>query len=1067
MNTNTEKLFTLMLITALLAEFLLILYPLSGFPSQSFSIVGVVVRSSSGLPEIYPGSKRVSLRVEAMYVGDESAYSVVGHLAPPSGIYFSAGSGPSAPARSLDDTMVSRVEKGDHVLFEWYLDISKELRPNTYTLNLNITYRSNNEVLYDVYSIEIEVSGYPGAQLSFVEAYLNPAAYPGSVDTDLYVVLENSGESSIVSGILTIELPRGFIISNPKASVGAVNSGDRFTVRFSDILVPQDAATGTYDALIYADLSMRTRDNVYYNSMAHIPIEFEVTEVLKEDPIIVSSVSVIYQGSPAPLLPSARGMTIRVAFTNRLPETVGSIAVVPRPPSGITIRSLSGTYANGIPPGGSCFLDMIVDVDEVIKPGLINIPLDMSYVRIVSDSSFIGKQSTSVGVVIESPHAYLPELSLISAYWGSPNPSPTYAGSRYTPLTMRLMNGGRYSVTGVSIEASSKYLRPIKSCEALAARLPPGSYSEVTLYFDVGMVPGEIPLNVRIKYIFDEFGAHLKSLREITIYLPVEEYPAAASYLEVVSYGWQNNYNVFPRTENASFQVVIANRAPFSVSGIILYLNLPENISSKGERTAKAYIDGPVRSLSTFTASFPITVGEVKPGRYKAELVADFILQSGGPGIRCIEKFDIEVGVNDDREAVEFINAGWYEGSVGPNTYGAQLIVCIRNNLIDAMRGAILEISLPRGFINAVDNSSLVRVPPSIIAQLPALPQLQPQEIGALIREYLRIYQTSQGGQVQAYSKGDILTFVISLHILGVDLGIHRFEGNLSYIDQWGTRRSVRLMIPVAVLGRTEYVGVKMNSSIIVRSRFTETILTIENYGTAPLYDVYLIVSPYQGMPLLIVSPSVTHIEKVDAGKKIDVPLTLAYNPFGYMTQAGGTTVITYGPVPLIASIIYRDASGAIKRFNNTVTVIVEPFIDLLVRDVRATGKHSSLTISGVITNLGSAIAYRVKATFSIRNVSAWTLIGDIAPAEEMAFRIEVPGYGEAGVLTIEYYDAFNQRLSKEITVRVELQPETPVTPPQERSLGIETWIVVGAVIAFLVIAFILIYRVLRARSPK
>lgn len=1063
---NTKKMFTLMLITALLAEFLLTLYSLSGFPPQNFAIVGVVARSSSGSPEIYPGSKRVGLRVETMYMGDESAYSVVAYLASPSGIYFSAGSSSSAPAKSFDGTIVSGVKKGDHVLFEWYLDISKELRPTTYPLYLNITYRSNSVVLSEEYLVEIEVSSYPEAQLSFVEAYLNPAAYPGSVGTDLYVVLENSGESGIVSGILTIELPHGFIISNPRVSVGAVNSGDRFTVRFSDILVPQDAATGTYGALIYMDLLMRTQDNVYYNSMVQIPIEFEVSGVLKEDPIIVSSVSVIYQGSPAPLLPSAKGIMIRVTFTNRLPETVGSMAVAPRPPSGIKIRSLSGTYTNGMPPGGSCFLDMVVDVDEGVKPGLIDIPLDVSYVRIVSDSSFIGKQSISVGVIIESPHAYLPELSLVSAYWGSPNPSPAYAGSRYTPLTLRLMNGGRYRVTGVSIETSSKYLRPIKSCEALAARLLPGSYSEVTFYFDVGMVSGEIPLDVRIKYIFDEFGAHLESLKEITIYLPVEEYPAAASYLEVVSYGWQNNYNVFPRTENASFQVVIANRAPFPVSGIILYLNLPENISSRGERAAKAYIDGPIRSLSTFTASFfPITVGEIKPGRYGAELVADFILQSGGPGVRRVEKFSIEIGVNDDKEAVEFINAGWYEGSVGPNAYGAQLIMCIRNNLVDTMRGVILEISLPRGFINAVDNSSLVRVPPSM-AQLPALPQLQPPEMSTLIREYLRIYQ-SQGGQVQAYSKGDILTFIVSLHVLDVDLGIYNFVGNLSYIDQWGTRRSVSLMIPVAVLGRTGYVGVKMNSTISVRSRFAETILIIENYGTTPLYDVYLVVSPYQGMPLLIASPSVTYIEKIDAGRKIDVPLTLAYNPFGYMTQAGGTTVITYGPAPLIASIIYKDASGAIKRFNNTVTVIVEPFIDLLVRDIRATGKHSSSTISGVIANFGSATAYRVKATFSIGNVSAWTLIGDIAPADEMAFKIEVPGYGEAGALTIEYYDAFNQRLSKEITVRVEPQPEAPATPPQERGLGIETWIVVGAVIAFLAIAFTLIYRVLRARSLK
>ncbi|MEM1586081.1 MAG: hypothetical protein QW457_01340, partial [Candidatus Bathyarchaeia archaeon] len=557
---------------------------------------------------------------------------------------------------------------------------------------------------------------------------------------------------------------------------------------------------------------------------------------------------------------------------------------------------------------------------------------------------------------------------------------------------------------------------------------------------------------------------HIETTRDFVVNLPVERYPAATSYLELISYGWQNNYNVFPRTENATFQVVIANRAPFPIGGILLYLNLPENMSSRGERTAKAYVDGPIGSLGTFTSSFMVTVGDVKPGKYRAELIVDFILQSGGPGVRCNEKFSLDISINNDSQAVEFVSAGWYEGSVGSNTYGAHLFILVRNNLVDSMRGAVLEINLPEGFVNALDNSTVVKSPPSTISPLSVLPQLQAQEPGALIREYLRAYQVAQTAQAQALSRGDVLTFLACLNILNVSLGVHSLAGKLSYIDQWGTKRLVELTIPVAVLGRTGYLEIKMSGSINVKSRFTNTSITIENSGSSPLYDVYLSILPHQEMPLLITSPSIIYREKISAGEKVDIPLTLVYNPFGFTTQAGGMTVITYGPVPLIISIIYRDPSGTIKRFNNTITVIVEPFIDLLIRDINAISKHSSTTVSGAIVNLGSSTAYRVKAILTIENASAWTLIGDIAPSDEMAFRIEIPEKGEAGTIIIEYYDAFNQQFSKEIPVKIEIYPETP-TPPQERGLGVETWIVVGAVIVFLAVASFLIYRVLRTRS--
>ncbi|MEM2183497.1 MAG: hypothetical protein QXQ62_05150 [Candidatus Bathyarchaeia archaeon] len=1032
---------------------------------KKFSIVGVVVRSSSGSQKIYPGSRRVSLRIEAAYLGNETANSVTGHLKTVSGIDFSAGSGPSAPARSLNGSVALKVEMGDNVTFDYYLDISSTIQPKTYTLTLNITYRLelNPTLLSEVHNISITISSYPNIELRVIDAYLSPASSPGSVNTNLYILMENIGESSISSADLeVISLPDGFTISNSRVRIGAVNVGERFTVVFSGLSVPINARVGLYNAEIHMDATMRTEDNVVYDDTAVIEVSFYVTSPPREEPIIISSIAVLYQGSPAPLLPSANGITIRVTFINRLPEAVSGMVIKPTPPGGIIMRSLSGTYIGGMAPGGSCYVDMTVDVNPDIQIGMKIIPLTVSYVRIVSGASYMAEQNLNVTVTVESHHSYVPELRLVSAYWGSPNPAPVYSSSQYVPLTLRFINDGRYDIVGGVVRASSDFLRPIKNSEVLAARLTPGSYSSVILYFDVGADAGEVPINISAEYVFDEFGTYLNVTRDFEVYLPVEAYSAMTSYLMVVSSGWQNNYNVFPGTENATYQVTLTNRSPFSVGGILLTLYLPENFSSSGGRSASAYIEGPIRSLGTFTSSFMVSIGDARPGRHNATLTADFILLTGGPGIRCIEEFNLTLSVNDDSQAVEYIGARWYEGSVGPNTYGAHLIISTRNNYVDSMRGVILELNLPAGMLNALDNTSYVKVSP-LSTSIPGIGEPpQVRDLSALISTYL---SASQISPTQAYSRGDLLTFVATIHVLNMSIGVHNIEGMLSYIDQWGTRRTVRIAVSVPILGGIKYIDVSTEGSLSVRSRFTNISLAIKNVGSSPLYDVYLIISPYQGMPILIASPSVTYINMIGAGVTIRVPVTLAYNPMGFMSQIGGTTIITYGPAPLMISMIYRDASGSLKSFNNTLTVVVEPFIDLLVKDVSATRRASS-TVSGVIVNYGSATAYRVRAVFQVGGVIGSALVGDIAPGDEAIFKVEVPSYGETGILRIEYYNVFDELITREMQVSiVEQQIETTTTPTTKEGIGPEMWIVIAAVIAFLSFAAFLIYRALRTRS--
>jgi len=1059
-----NKTYAVALITLILLMEISLLVPLKSLCIQNnkFNIINVIYRSSSGSLKIYPGSKRVSLKIEAMYTGNETAKSVTGCLKTVQGIEISSGSGSCAPAKSLNGSMTLGVNKGDHVTFDYYLDILESLNPGTYNLELNITYRINSTLFYEGHTISIEISSYPEIDLRVIDAYLSPASYPGSVNTNLYILMENIGESAIVSADLEVSLPSGFIVDNAKVRIGAVNVNERFTVTFSGISIPLDASKGLYTAHISIDATLRTDDNVNYEETTLIRAQFEVTAPPKEEPIIVSSLAVLYQGSPAPLLPSARGVTIRVTLANRLSETISAIIVSPNLPSAFTLRSISGTYVNGMPPGGSCFIDIVADVDSNIDYGIYSISLNLTYIRIVSGASYMAEQNLDVQVFVESPHSYVPEITLVSAYWGSPNPSPVYEGAKYVPLTLRFTNDGRYDIIGGIVRAHSQHLEGVKDFEALAARLVPGSSGSVTLYFNVETGLNEVPINISVNYVFSEFGAHIEVSRSFEVYLPVEENPASTSNMEVISYGWQNNYNVFPNTTDAVYEVTVANRAPFSASGIKLTLKLPENMTSNGHEEADAYVDGPVRSLATFTAFFTISVGKVQPGEYNATLTIDFLLLSGGPGVRCIEEFNLPIRVNDDKYAVEFVNSRWYEGAVGPETYGAHLIVTFRNNYVDSMKGIVLELNLPSGIISAVDNSSQIKVAP---VSPQALQLIQPAQISDLSRVLSQYLGASQAGSAQTFSRGDLLTFIMNLHVLNVTVGTYTAHGSLSYIDQWGTKRSVAINVPMIVLGRVEYLGIFMNESIFVRRRFTNVSLTIVNFGSSPIYDVYVIVSPYQGMPILIASPTVSYIEMIDAGGSKTMPITLAYNPTGFSSQMGGTAIINYGTTPFMVSVVYRDISGAIRRFNNTVTVIVEPFIELVIKDVRAYGTNTTASVSGTIVNYGSATAYRVEASLEVNNVSRSTFVGDVEAGSEVAFRIDVPTYANVGTLRIKYYNIFNELESKEMEISIEKQIEAPVAPPKQEGIPPEMWIVIGAVVAFLAVSAFLIYKFLRARS--
>ncbi|MEM2567599.1 MAG: hypothetical protein QXH20_03905 [Candidatus Bathyarchaeia archaeon] len=1051
---SLKKVLTLVLTTTLLLQLgsIIVHKVVSEASPQDFRIVYVNVRSSADTAEIYPGSRRVSLKIEAVYQDTTTAREIVGWLNLTDGMSFTSGSGACSPARLLNGSVAQEVGLNTHVTFEYLLDIASSAEPKDYNLGLNITYVKENSIAFETYQIKVTVSPYPQVSLKVVDAYFSPASYPGSVDTNLYVILENNG-STINSANFNLTLPEGFVVKNPRASTGLVNRGERFTLTFTGITI--NVEKGNYSATIHADCNARTDDGVLYSNTTTLEAQVKVESPPPEEPIMVAAVNTLYNGEAAPLLPSARGVILRIYFINRLPDAMSAMNISARVPNGMDVRAISGTYINGMPAGGTCYVDLNLDVDSNVVEGLYGGTLDITYLKMVSGASFLMNQTIRFPISIETIHSYVPELILVSAYWGYPDPTPVYSTSRYVPLTIRLVNYGRYSVWGVVVNASSQHLTPVKDSEACATTVARGGACTAVLYFDINTTALNVPVKIFANYIFTEFGTHVSIVRNFTVSLPIESYPASESILSLVDAGWQNHVNVFPRTSNATYQVTLANRAPYSIAGVNLKLKLPAGITSKGLGEATAYLEGPVRSLATLTASFMISVGDIQPGSYNATLTADCILLSGGPGVRRVENFNVQICVNDDGSALEVLDARWYEGSVGPDTYGAHLIVLVRNVYVDGLHGAVLVLELPEGIYNAVDNSSIVRAAPlSMQLQLPP----QQQNLAEILSAFLSAQQASPA---QVYSRGDVLTFMFSLNLLDVEVGKYILEGHLSYIDGWGGSRQIPTKVPVAILGKVGYIEIVTDKTVSVRSRYTNASLTLVNHGSSPVYDAYVAISPYQGTPILIASPALNYIEKILPGESCEIPLTLAYNPLGFYTQTGGTMAVTYGPVPFMVSIIYRDACGYQRVFNNSVVVVVEPFIELVLRNVKATSTGAASKITGTITNYGSSAAKRVEVEVKIGSAAGTWFIDAIDPGSDAVFTVDVGAYAESAILTIKYYDAFDELASKTMNITVTLQ-EAPQQPVQGEGFPIERWIIVAGVIVFLIVATVIIYRTVK-----
>jgi len=852
-----------------------------------------------------------------------------------------------------------------------------------------------------------------------------------------------------------------------------INYGDIVTLTFDGIdIVCRDCV----DVDIYINISVvKSIGSSYYTARDSYRFKLRLVKELSSFKVV--SLNTYYSGNPTPILPSARNIYISIDIANVRPYDISWIKpeIIHITNNMIRINSIEGSCLSGVARGGVCNLVLNVDVDERIQPGKHTIILNLTYALYIRNTVAVSSEIIDIPLAVADYSYYRPYIKPSTWYWGIQTPIRALPGQRNAPLTIVFINNGRYRVDDVEVQVTplTNFATAITNRSLCAATLLPTAYCSVTFYIDLAESANEsIPFDVVIQYVFSEYGTHIVDRDLYTIYMNVDTF-AGGRGLNLVDHYWINNWPVYPATENTTYVVRLYNSWPYRVSGISAKLLLPKGFSSRGLPYAYSYVSGPIQSFQQVDLSFTISIDEeIKPGRYWAKLAVEYIVESGLPYMRVEDVFDIYLQVNDISSSVSLLSIQWLDSVPEPRTYGAILGIGIRNNYVPIMRGPVLEVYTPSNILCSDTNTSYTsivatRVSPDMIQSMTLASTLRLQ-YGSLQEYISRIIK--EYSNVEQYSYGDILHFYLKLNLLVDAPGTYTARAYINFIDQWNNVRKIPIDIPIHVIGSIRVVDVTVFQPIKIENGTATMTIGLKNIGSAPIYNVYVYLIPQT--PLLIPSGGLRYIDTLRPNVTKYVSFQLVYNP---MALFSGTAVqaIRYTTAVFMLTILYRDVSGYIRYVNMSVASLIEPFIDLKVANLKASGVGNVLTVSGTIVNYGLATARNVEvAVLEEDGMLGASFLGDLDPASQYAFRVEASADRPISslVLKISYRDEYgvSRYVELPIAISYEQRSVSPTIRVNRDHMPLLTHsVTIALVVVFLVFMVLILYRYVRKHMHK
>ncbi len=1015
--------------------------------------------------DVYPGTSSATLQVLLKNTGNSSISRIYLKLC------LLEGFEPNIIRREVYGISVGDIAS---ISFSG-IDILPSTTPGYYTLTLegNVTAVTDDGVEYEgFWSIDFNVLvSEPVVPLvSIIDTgFINKVVYNSSRFGDVYVTIQNNDLRTIKSIVAKLYLPKGVrTIDNRSYAIGfyegVLGFGEITTISFEDINISTSCLSINFTLDFLFTVSYRGAEYQVNHT-----INFTLDLMAPERYLVVVGTRIIYNGEPAAILPSSRGVVFEIVLLNIGPSTIKTITPSITLPSGIEVSDIALSSYQGVGVGSTTVVRLELNVDDNVSPGEYSGLL--KYLLLVQSGDTLSYvwEECSFTIPVSDPSYYKPRLEVVNAYWGRGEPQTVYPGQRMVSLYVELYNYGRYSAGDVVAT-----LCPLNSTvgvieeESVVGSIGSGGFSTAVFILDLrDVVNGTLHFKLSIRYVVKLYGSFLEYSLDKTVFVELGQFEGYRGRgLEIASYGWSTE-PVFPSTENASYTIRVVNRNPFTIQGVNAKLYLPSGFHAKeGVGYVETYVPGPIPSMQTTDLSFTITVGDVKPGVYACHLILDYILQTGGYSKRVFEEYTIAIQVHDPGRAIVFIDSYWLHKSVSGREYGQYLVIVLQNILYPSITGVSAEIELPNGIVFTHTNMSKAIVYPSkpsispeALASIPGF-----KELGELAK-YIQ-YQYTSPSKVYEFGKGDYIVFTIPIHIVGsIDTGFYNVYVNLRFIDHHGCYRSQAVDARIGVLGGLKYVEVLVPESVYVKELSKTVNLTIKLYGSGVVHDVFLTVYPC--IPVVTPYKSVYYLGDLFAPNTYSLNIKLLYNPLYLATTP---IPVRYGSIPIVFTLIYTDELGYRHVVNTSSTIVLIPYIKLSIRDLKAVERDGVLRVSGTIVNTGSSIAERVKALFIVDNNVLSTFIGDIDPGSEASFSIEglVNISVDKGLLVITYYDAYDQEHNYTVYLGiVHEKAGEEVIQPREGLGFLEYTTIVSIVTVFLIVAGLMIYRTLKKHAER
>jgi len=913
------------------------------------------------------------------------------------------------------------------------------------TLKLNVTARTNDEVTYTTYtetSFNVTIFKPRPLNIKVVNAlWVNDVAYRESRGLSLILTLQNLDHSVIEHLVAKLILPESIrSLSNESYVIstleGTQDFGSIFTLTFRGINISLREVRKVINMTSYLYIVANFRGAEFVINQS---VNFNVT-LVRESVLALVSQRWLFNGRPATALPSSKDVTLELTISNLGLNTITVIKPELSLPQGFKLKSVAGSCITaGAAPGHTCTLQFGMDIDSRVKPGIYEAKITINYVVSSSNALLYSTDTLSTYVAIEDPSEYKPRLVLGSVWWGTTRPTTVFYNAQMVPLHIELVNVGRWDAKNVYINVIplSKNVEVVGGRGLCATTLPSGSSCTFIPYVNLYNVSSNyVDFLVKANYSVTMYGSFMNWSENYVIKLPIKTYAALLRFkgIEIRDWGWLNNEPVFPGTQNATYVVVISNHYPYNIESIDATLYLPKGFFSKYGNVVRSYVPGPVSSNQEVSLQFIVSVDEsVKPGRYLAKLELTYVIDVGGSSMVKTDSLIVPIIINKIEHGVEYVTSGWYGTVAEPMTYGNLFYVVFRNVDFPEIKGVIAELKLPNGIVSSLTNESIVNMTPSIVTtQIPYLTQgigrgvtssqleLILKAVGGMARQQA---QSIEPYTSPTYTRGDLLVFTAKLNILNLSPGVYYAKVTLSFLDHWGTLRKYEVRIPITVLGGTKVIRMWVNNDLKFTHRRGLLNVSIMNIGSSPIYNVYIFI--YSKVPYLVVSDPLKYFNILPPNKVVNIIVPVYFNPLSM--QAG--IPITYGSALFVSSIMYTDVNGFRHSFNTTLAVVVEPYIEIELSDVKATYETGTLRVSGTLTNLGNVKAERVEviAMYSGINSSA-SFVGDIDPSSQASFSIilsNVPP-SDRVKLIVKYRNPYNElyEISKEYPVTI-LKPTT------------------------------------------